>query len=77
MSGSTAIGTGWSDGESVSVELVSPDGSSSMVGTATAASSGIWQLPISTGSLSNGVYAVVGSGDKGGNGSAALVVGAK
>ena len=65
--------TGFASGESITVTLMFPDGSSSAVGTATAGSSGIASVSVTSSGLDAGVYGVVAEGNLGGKASAALV----
>ena len=68
--GSTLHGTGWTSGERVDVEVVSADGSSTSLGTATANAGGAFDMDVS--GMSPG--SVVATGNRGGLASTVLIV---
>jgi hypothetical protein len=72
----TAYLTGWSDGEVVSVQLVSPDGSTADLEGATTPGSGVSTVTLTHAGVAAGVYSVEATGSSGGKASAALVVSA-
>ena len=70
--GSTVHGTGWEAGESVDVDAVSDDGSSTSLGSATANAGGAFNMDASA--LSSGGYSIVAVGNRGGQASGLLMV---
>ncbi len=70
--GSTVYGTGWTSGESVDVDVVSGDGSSTSLGSATANAGGAFEMDAS--GMSSGGYSVVATGNQGGQASGLLIV---
>ena len=68
--GSTVYGTGWAANESVDVDVVADDGSSTSLGTATASAGGAFEMDAS-GASSGSVVAV---GSEGGLASTVLIV---
>ena len=71
---STVYGTGWGSGESVDVEVVSDDGSTVSLGTATASAGGAFDMDAGGTGLAQGGYGVVATGDQGGLASGLLII---
>ena len=72
----TAYLTGWEASEVVTIQLVSPDGSSADLEGATAPDSGVATVTLTHAGVAAGVYSIEATGSSGGKASAALVVSA-
>jgi hypothetical protein len=66
--------TGFDIAETVTVELINPDGSATGMGSVDASSAGIATIKITGSTLAAGVYAVQATGSSGGKASTALIV---
>ena len=72
--GLTVHGTGWAAGESVDVDVVSADGSTISLGSATANGGGSFEVDASGTGLGQGGYGVVATGNQGGLASGLLII---
>ena len=66
--------TGFDTGETVTLELIGPDGSAAGKGSVDASSAGIATIKITGSTLAAGIYAVQATGNAGGKASTALIV---
>ena len=74
VSGTTVYGTGWGAGERVSVVVMSDDGSSVSLGSATASAGGAFTMEAGATGLPKGGYGVIATGNQGGLASGLLLI---